>query len=244
MYISIKNTLKKLLPQKLLFSLEPKLRSVHHSLLFKGDKYYCPICHKSSKKLIKAHQQHFCPACGSYDRIRILSHLIDEAIPSETHVLDFSPARPWFRYMNQIPWKKYEPTDLSDNFIAVYQYDITDLPHDANTVDLILCFHILEHVENDIKAMESMFQTLKPGGIAWIQTPFKEGNIYEDYSIKSPEERLIHFGQDDHVRIYSIQGLSDRLKSVGFDVEVLVFDENSKKDIYAVQRVIKAVKPI
>lgn len=243
MYIGIKSALKKLMPQKMLFSLEPKLRSVHHSLLFKGNKHYCPICHKSSKKFIEAHQQHFCPACGSYDRIRILSHLIADAIPAETHVLDFSPARPWFRYMNNIPWKKYEPTDLSDNFIAVYQYDITNLPHDTNTVDLMLCFHILEHIENDIKAMKSMFQALKPGGTVWIQTPFKEGDIYEDYSITTPEERLKHFGQDDHVRIYSIEGLSNRLKSIGFNVEVLTFDEHSQKDIYAVQKVIKAIKP-
>jgi hypothetical protein len=48
---------------------------------------------------------------------------------------------------------------------------------------------------------------LKPQGKCFIQTPFKEGKIYEDRSKQSKEERKQYFGQEDHVRIYSIFGL-------------------------------------
>ncbi len=85
--------------------------------------------------------------------------------------------------------------------------------------DLVLCYHVLEHIEADRQAMRELFRILRPGGYCLIQTPFKTGEIYEDFSIVRPEERLIHFGQADHVRIYSVQGLIDRLSQVGFAVE-------------------------
>jgi hypothetical protein len=61
-----------------------------------------------------------------------------------------------------------------------------------------------------------------------IQTPFKEGDIYEDYSITSETERLLHFGQEDHVRIYAVDELKKRLESVGFTIVVNQY----KKDEY------------
>lgn len=65
--------------------------------------------------------------------------------------------------------------------------------------------------------MQELFRVLKPGGSCLIQTPFKEGNdIYEDASITTEENRLKAFGQEDHVRIYSIAGLTERLKKSGF----------------------------
>ncbi len=48
----------------------------------------------------------------------------------------------------------------------------------------------------------------------------KEGKTCEDYSITTDEDRLKHFGQEDHVRIYSVSGLKERLKSCGFIVEI------------------------
>ena len=73
--------------------------------------------------------------------------------------------------------------------------------------------------------MSELYRVLKPNGTLLIQTPFKEGEIYEDYSITTEAERLKHFGQEDHVRIYSINGLKDRLQNVGFKIEILQFQE-------------------
>jgi hypothetical protein len=66
--------------------------------------------------------------------------------------------------------------------------------------------------------MRELYRVLKPKGIIYIQTPFKEGNIYEEDSVTSPEEKEKHFGQNDHVRIYSIDGLKNRLENTGFKV--------------------------
>jgi hypothetical protein len=58
-----------------------------------------------------------------------------------------------------------------------------------------------------------------------MQTPFKTGAIYEDNHINTPAAREIHFGQRDHVRIYSVEGLKSRLEAAGFQTEVRNFQE-------------------
>ncbi|MEJ6793130.1 MAG: hypothetical protein QNK89_10480 [Lacinutrix sp.] len=52
--------------------------------------------------------------------------------------------------------------------------------------------------------MSELLRILKPKGKCYIQTPFKTGDIYEDSDIKTEEQSLLHFGQEDHLRIYSV----------------------------------------
>ncbi len=82
--------------------------------------------------------------------------------------------------------------------------------------------------------MKEPFRVLKPGGTVIIQTPFKEGDIYENEAIKSPEDRKIHFYQEDHVRIYSAGVLKSRLEKVCFQLKINVLKKihflNSKKE--------------
>lgn len=68
--------------------------------------------------------------------------------------------------------------------------------------------------------MKELFRVLDSGGTCIIQTPFREGNIYENALLRTPEERALHFGQADHLRIYSVNGLKERLEASGFQVEV------------------------
>ena len=44
---------------------------------------------------------------------------------------------------------------------AMYQMDITDLKFDDISFDEIICYHVLEHVKNDSKAMSELFRILK-----------------------------------------------------------------------------------
>ena len=83
----------------------------------------------------------------------------------------------------------------------------------------IICYHVLEHIEDDSKAMAELFRVLKPGGWAILQTPIDDEReeTFEDFSITSPKERKKIFGQEDHVRIYG-KDYFKRLRKVGFDV--------------------------
>jgi predicted SAM-dependent methyltransferase len=93
-----------------------------------------------------------------------------------------------------------------------------------------ICYHVLEHITADAQAISELYRILKPGGTCWIQTPFKEGEIYEDFSITDAAERWEHFHQEDHVRIYSAEGLAQRLSAGGFEVEILHFKEKENPD--------------
>lgn len=227
MYNSLKKIINTFLPKRAIFKIEPFLRS-GWSLFYRGSEYECTICNTKLKKWIILHNQDkICPNCGSLARDRRLWQLIENSyLTEDIKVLDFSPSRCLYR-----KWKKqnasYNATDLSGDFISDNQYDITSIPEDDNTFDLILCYHVLEHVADDLSAMKELHRTLKPTGTLFVQTPFKEGEIYEDYTITSTEDRLRHFGQEDHVRIYSIEGLKSRLIQSGFETEVNQYQDKN-----------------
>lgn len=167
------------------------------------------------------HTDFLCPNCGSLQRNRRLWSLLQtEFLAPNSTVLDFSPSRCLYRKLKKYPNIQYQSTDLSGDFIADNQFDITDLKIANATFDLVICYHILEHITDDIQAMRELYRVMKPGAKALVQTPFKEGGIYENYSITAEKDRLHHFGQEDHVRIYSISGLKERLERCGFLVEI------------------------
>ena len=76
--------------------------------------------------------------------------------------------------------------------------DIQDIPLPDETLDVIYCSHVLEHVTNDRKAMAEFFRILKPGGYAMLAVPVTVEKTIEDPTITDPGERHRLFGQYDH----------------------------------------------
>jgi len=216
MYSSIKGLISKIIPKKILFHNEYLLRYFYY-LFYAGSKFQCNICNKKLSNFVVLENDKLCPRCGSLQRTRRLWEILkDGFLTNEAIILDFSPSRSLYRLMKKNP--NYLSSDLSEDFLSEVAFDITKIDTENECFDLIICYHILEHIENDIKAMEELFRVLRKSGNCLIQTPFKKGDIYEDDTIKSPNQREIHFGQFDHVRIYSIDGLKKRLENVGFKV--------------------------
>jgi SAM-dependent methyltransferase len=226
MYTNIKKAAKAILPRNFMFKHEMRFRGIYY-LFFRGRKYHCNICNQGLRRFIQVNEgDKLCPRCGSLARNRRLYDVLQKGyLGKNTTVLDFSPSRNLYRVLKKNENIKYLSTDFSGDFLSDHHFDITGIDLPDQCIDLIICYHILEHIDKDSLAMTELHRVLKTGGTCLIQTPFKEGDIYENPLIQSSEERLKHFGQDDHVRIYSVKGLKSRLSDAGFEVNVKEFIE-------------------
>lgn len=227
MYKLTKNLLKKIVPQKFLFENELVFRKFLVPF-YSGKKYQCNICEKHWKRFVDYPGDLLCPYCGSRSRTRRLFGLLNEKKALRGNVLHFSPSRSLYRNFKKRHDFDYFATDYEAEFLADYKIDITAIDFPNEKFDTIICYHILEHIIEDEKAMAELFRVLKKEGLCFVQTPYKEGEIYEDYSITDEKEREKAFGQWDHVRVYSLEGLKKRLEKVGFQVRILNFEDEKE----------------
>ncbi|MBZ5708440.1 methyltransferase domain-containing protein [Nannocystis pusilla] len=165
-----------------------------------------------------------CPRCKSRERHRLLLHWLENetTLPARAFdVLHFSPM-PGEKdaYRRRTRWR-YRTADSIRGREDLY-LDLTSLLFlDDATWDLLIVYHVLEHIEDDRAAIGEMYRVLRPGGLALVQVPLEPGrtHTYEDPTIVDPYQRLAHFGQGDHVRIYAARDLKSRLEAAGFVVE-------------------------
>ena len=207
-------------------------------LYLKGNQYTDPIDGKSFRKFIsygynKVRKNALSPSTYSLERHRMLWLYLKnetEIFSRKIKLLHFAPEPAFhgiFKKSNNI---SYDTIDLNSP-LAKIKADICNLPLEDNTYDFILCNHVLEHIDDDIKAMSELYRVLKKGGIGIFQIPIdiNRDKTFEDSSIKNPKERNKVFGQYDHVRIYGMD-YYDRLRSVGFSVEQVKYSDNLTKD--------------
>ena len=196
------------------------------ALPYYGTGRLCPVCNKQSRRfrtfgnIPRVDAQ--CAHCDSLERHRFLAlymssqtDLFDGAPKKMLHVAPESCLEPMFR--KQLG-DDYLSADLF-NPLAMVKMDITDIQYPDESFDVIYCSHVLEHVDDDRKAMSEFRRVLKSDGWAILLVPIFGETTYEDPSIVDPAERLKHFGQEDHVRQYG-RDYVDRLRDAGFSVSV------------------------
>ena len=142
--------------------------------------------------------------------------------------MDFSPHRSLHDLFNA-KFPNYISSDYENQFFAQKKYDITNIDEGDKSFHLIICFHVLEHVLEDDKAITELYRILKKNGILIIQVPLKPGKTYEDFNLTSKKERLEAFGQEDHVRVYGQKCLEEKLKKFEFNVEIIDIAKNFRE---------------
>ena len=243
MYNSLKSIAKNIIPQKVLIKNEYFFRRILIPF-YKGTNCQCNICETKLKNFaVLGNGEKICPICGSLPRSRRLYRLLNEEyLKPNLVVLDFSPFRILYSKLKPRKEINYFASDFEDDFIADYKFDMRKIDTENDKFDLIICYHVLEHIIEDEVAMKELFRVLKKGGIVLVQTPFQEGEIYEDEKIVTAEDRLKYLGQVTHVRIYSLSGLNERLKNAGFKTEIRVLEEDTYFGLSKNERVIVCLK--
>lgn len=176
-----------------------------------------------------------CPSCASLERQRLLWLFLmeEKKLPDQLplRLLEFAPDIPFLQYFSSLPGLDYHPCDL-DPGQARYQAhpelvqkaDIAAIPYPEDFFDIILCNHVLEHVENDRKAMQELYRVMRFGGWGVFQVPLDKTREHtlEEESIQSPEDREKYYGQVDHLRLYG-KDYPGRLEEAGFTVRIVRF---------------------
>ncbi len=247
MKTKIVNLSKKIVPYKLRIALR-KLNWRRYYLqqtLFgtqkNAPKVYCPIAEKEFKKFISLHNDLLTPTNGARSRHRLICLFLKnetDIFKAERKVLHIAPEYCLYQKFIATESCKYYPGDkMADGYgkqVGVNNVDLTDLPYDDFFFDYVLCNHVLEHIPDDRKAMAEIYRVLQPSGEAVITIPIDEaiGKTYEDETITSPEQRKKHFGQWDHLRLYSTD-IKERLESIGFEVELIRYGDRFSREDYA-----------
>lgn len=188
----------------------------------------CPICQTSShyfanmSNAFRIAWHSACPNCNSRARHRGLKFLYEETLNGDgiVDVLHFAP-EPVLAAALQFPHIRYKTTDYLLDDVDYPGEDIQKLTFSDNLFDLVLCNHVIEHVEDDKKALQEMARILRPDGKAIITIPGewdREETIYFD--------DLRHNG---HYRDYGNE-VVDLMRTAFSNVEVKNLQEYDKKD--------------
>ena len=221
-------------------------------IFYLGTRYYCNCCGSHVRrfcsggedlppilenKIIGAgfREQDYCPVCKSTYRHRLVWLYLNNLKIWKNHlsVLHIAPEEMIARKLRRLKQIKYITGDTNPgryrHYTSAIRLDITHLPFEDDTFDVIICNHVLEHISDDRQAMNELFRVLKPEGFSMVQVPISEvlEKTFEDKTVLTEEERLKHFGQKDHIRIYG-KDYFKRLTSSGFKVTVYnPFEESS-----------------
>jgi hypothetical protein len=214
-----------------------------------GTKYQCPVCGvalRAFKPMWKSYWREVekfapihpaaafetfnltdftCPRCDAYDRDRLTALYLEQVFltfdPGRTYrLLEFAPGDALHKKLKRCPFIAYRSADLSRKDVDE-RVDLTAMGGYADdSVDILLCSHVLEHIPDDRKAMREMCRVLKPDGFAVILVPLVIGveETHEDPSVNTDALRWKYFGAADHVRQYGKRDFIDRLAAAGLKV--------------------------
>jgi len=174
-------------------------------------------------------EEYLCPVCGATDRDRLMIEYLKRmelpfaARKEPIKVLQIAPSNAienWI--MERCPNVIYHSTDLYMEEVT-FKADIQNMMCVADeTYDIIICSHVLEHVQDDMRAMRELKRILRKDGICLFLVPvfLDADSIDEEWGL-SEAENWRRFGQGDHSRVYSKQGLMDRMTEAGWYIHNL-----------------------
>jgi ubiquinone/menaquinone biosynthesis C-methylase UbiE len=89
-----------------------------------------------------------------------------------------------------------------------------DVPLNASSVDYVICFDLLEHVQDMKKVAQEIFRVLKPGGELMLAFPYGQ-----DLSVYETKEYKEKYGRYKYVHLRSINAHDVKAQFPGFTVK-------------------------
>lgn len=106
--------------------------------------------------------------------------------------------------------------------------DATNLPFKNNFFDRIIASEVLEHIPDDMKALNEMYRVLKPGGVIMVTVPNHDYPFLWD-PVNWLLEKFWHFHLPsdvwwlsgiwaDHFRLYFDKEMAKKINKAGFKI--------------------------
>jgi SAM-dependent methyltransferase len=152
-----------------------------------------------------------CPGCLSLERHRAFLPVFEAVVsgmPSPRLVLDVAPIAAFTTYCRRRGDVKYVSIDKSSP-LAMARMRVEQLGLRTESVDVLVCYHVLDYVPDDLAALRELRRTLKQTGVGIFQEGVS-GARTEEWS--RPRADRQH-----RIRQYGLD-FPDRLRDGGFAV--------------------------
>lgn len=232
MYKKIRSVCRRIIPKKILDSYDFKIRGLLY-WMYKGYSAECPMCNYSFRNYVKiSNNEWLCPRCGSTGKHRRLWLLVKNQIEKDVDksILHFAPSKPLKRALELRYKDDYFISEYESEKNAHFHFDVTRIDAMDNSFDCIICYHILDYVEDDDSAINELHRVLNHGGKMYVQSCFKETDIDDDRIIAQA-------GYERPLRVYPVNYLAKKLEGAGFFVENLDLScDEAKRNYYGFKK--------
>jgi SAM-dependent methyltransferase len=186
----------------------------------------CPCCGWSGRQFFDYIEAGYtardaaCPQCDSHPRHRAFHFWLQNTFrlrERQGTALVFAPEKALAPLWAEASRLKLMRVDIAPARGVDLLANLESLPVASDSVDLIWCHHVLEHVEHDRKAIGELCRVLRPrAGELIVSVPMELGTRTHEYGFADPR-------QSGHWRMYG-DDFADRLAASGLTVETLAHD--------------------
>ncbi|MFC5195475.1 class I SAM-dependent methyltransferase [Bizionia hallyeonensis] len=169
---------------------------------YRGSNVICENCSWQGTQFFEGE----CPNCKSLPRTRLIPFSIDyfDLAKTKLKVLHVAPNKTeYFGVKTKLhDVMQYDKMDIRAVKHVNLVEDLTQLTLEDNTYDLVVIWHVFEHIVEDTKAISEVYRVLNTGGQLLMSVPiFPVHSLatYEDVAIPYANYQEIH-GHEDHCR--------------------------------------------
>ena len=208
-----------------------KVQRLYRTYIFKGNEVHCKLCGWQGQMFFKGK----CPKCNSLPRTRLIPYAFTyfKLISQKHKVLHVAPNVNEYKFIKRhCDSDKFDRLNIRKVAHVNIVQDLTQTTLKDNTYNLVIAWHVLEHIPEDVKAIAEVYRMLRPGGKFLVSVPIyplENPKTYEDANIPYSDFEKVH-GHDDHCRSCGLDYYK-RFEKIGFVTDTLRVKDISESEV-------------